>query len=90
MATSRHTRLRKWMKDSELNPTEVAARLGLSESGFRRILSAKTIPTRRHNQLVLLGFPKKLLPDALDIKPGKKSFPSNLATDHHQQSATAP
>jgi len=73
MATARSKRLVDWVKKNR-NITALAADIGLSESGLRRLLIADTIPTRRHLQFVQQGFPESLLPKAVDIKPGKKTI----------------
>lgn len=72
MATKRHARLQKWLKQHNITYAALALQLGLSESGVRHLLFAETIPTQRHNELMALGFPVDMMPRPLDRKPGRK------------------
>ena len=72
MATQRKQRLREWMRQKHYTIRKLADDLGVVERMARQYLSAETISTKRHTQLVVLGFPQDLLPQPLDKKPGPK------------------
>lgn len=70
MATKRQKLLRSWMDDHEITVSQLAKDLGVAVRMARQYISAETIPTIRHTQFVVLGFPLDLLPQAVDKKPG--------------------
>ena len=72
MATKRQQRLRNWMEQHNITVKQLAKDLGVAVRMARQYISAETIPTTRHTQLVVLGFPLDLLPQPLDKKPGPK------------------
>ena len=72
MATKRQQRLRDWMEQHNITVTQLAKDLGVAQRMVRQYISAETIPTVRHTQFVVLGFPLDLLPQPLDKKPGPK------------------
>lgn len=93
MATNRQERLRLWMEDHEITVKQLAADIGVAKSMARQYLSAETIPTARHMQLVVLGFPLDLLPQPLDKKPGPQKrtpdYPGLRENSQPTQAATA-
>lgn len=93
MATQRKQRLREWMRQKHYTIRQLANDLGVVESTVRFILASDTIPTSRHTQLIVLGFPLDLLPQAVDKKPGPKpltpDYPGLRSKQQPTQSATA-
>lgn len=74
----RQERLRLWLRKQGLSAAAIARKLDLTTGLICRQLSAETIPTRRHAELVALGLPVALLPQPVDLKPGprpRQSFP---------------
>lgn len=90
MATKRQKLLRLWMDDHKITVTQLAKDLGVAVRMARQYISAETIPTMRHTQLVVLGFPQDLLPQPLDKKPGpQKRTPDYPGLRSEQQPAQA-
>lgn len=92
MATNRKQRLREWMRQKHYTIRKLADDLGVVERMARQYLSAETISTKRHTQLVVLGFPQDLLPQPLDKKPGPKPLTPDypgLRSEQHPAQATA-
>lgn len=93
MATKRQQRLRDWMEQHNITVTQLAKDLGVAQRMVRQYISAETIPTVRHTQFVVLGFPLDLLPQPLDKKPGPQKrtpdYPGLRENSQPTQSATA-
>ena len=90
MATKRQQRLRNWMEQHNITVNQLAKDLGVAVRMARQYISAETIPTMRHTQLVVLGFPLDLLPQPLDKKPGpQKRTPDYPGLRKNSQSAQA-
>lgn len=90
MATKRQKRLRLWMEEHEITVKQLAKDLGVAVRMARQYISAETIPTIRHTQLVVLGFPLDLLPQAVDKKPGpQKRTPDYPGLRENEQPAQA-
>lgn len=57
----------------------IGEQLGVVTSFAKTLLAGDTIPSKRHAQLVALGFPPDILPEPLDLPPGprpkKPNFP---------------
>lgn len=66
------TPLKKWMAEHNITYRALSEQMGLSLSGVVQLLSRPTMPTARHTQLTVLGFPVDLLPPPLDVPPGPK------------------
>ena len=92
MATKRQKRLRLWMEEHGITVKQLAKDLGVAVRMARQYLSAETIPTIRHTQFTVLGFPLDLLPQPLDKKPGPKpltpDYPGLREKSQPTQSAT--
>lgn len=69
---TRQELLHLWFRRNGIRQREIAARLGMSETCFCRLLRKDSISTWRHQQLLALGLPPELLPQARDIAPGPR------------------
>lgn len=68
MAMSRREVLRRWMIANDLTYRDFAERLGLSVPGVFHLLNRDVIPKERHEALLALGVPMRLLPAAREQK----------------------
>lgn len=69
---SRQEALRVWMHRNGLTFTEMARRMDVTSNLVSKLCDQETMPVHRHMQLLGMGVPVELLPQALDIKPGPK------------------
>ena len=60
----RYDLLREWMNDNSVTLAWAGKKMGMTGQGVGRLLRAARIPVKRHEALVLLGFPIELLPRA--------------------------
>lgn len=80
---SRQERLRLWMHRNSLTFAALGRQLDLTGNAISKLCSQATMPTRRHAELIALGVPDELLPQALDIKPGPKPRPQSTTVSSH-------
>ncbi|MBU1229575.1 MAG: helix-turn-helix transcriptional regulator [Proteobacteria bacterium] len=69
---SRQEALRVWMSRNGLTFTEMARRMDVTSNNVSKLCDQDTMPVHRHAQLLGMGVPMELLPEALDLKPGPK------------------
>lgn len=69
---TRQEALRVWMGRNGTTFTSMGGSLGISANAVSKLCDNETMPTHRHRQLLELGVPEDLLPQAVDIKPGPK------------------
>lgn len=69
---TRQDMLSIWLKRQGKTQADIARALEVGEVSVSRWMKAKSIPVRRHEQLVKFGIPADLLPPPLDITPGPK------------------
>ncbi len=83
MATeNRYDHLLAWMDKHGITFSALGEQLSISASGARRLCVSEFIPSKRHRQLLDLGFPLELLPLSRDRKRGRTPrtpvFPGKL------------
>lgn len=69
---SREEKLLIWLLRNNKNWTSLGRAMGMTGAAASKLCRGKSMPTRRHAELVKYGVPKELLPPPLDIKPGPK------------------
>lgn len=73
MESMRKNRLRQWMIERDITYLAVAKQIDVSLSTASRLLNGESMPVKKHEKLLKLGFPAELLPMPLDKKPGPKA-----------------
>lgn len=76
---TRQESLRLWMTRNGKSFNELGRQIGTTGHGVSWLCDQSTMPTHRHAQLVALGVPAELLPEAMDIKPGPKPKNNGIA-----------
>ena len=69
---SREEKLRAFMAIKKVTLVHLAKEMDISPNAVKYLLFNKTMPTRRHKELLDIGFPEDLLPPAEDRKMGPK------------------
>lgn len=70
----RSERLRFWMLEHYITNAALGEQLGISAQAVNRLLKEDTMPVRRHEKCLELGFPKELLPAPFDRPRGVRGF----------------
>lgn len=68
----RQARLNAWIAQHGLRKCDLARALGVSPAMISEIISGRSAPRGRIEQLVALGVPEDLLPEPNDVRPGRK------------------
>lgn len=69
---TRQEALRVWMGRNGLTFAEMARRMDVTSNNVSKLCDQDTMPVHRHEQLLGMGVPAELLPEAMDLKPGPK------------------
>lgn len=69
---SRQARLNAWIAQNGLRKCDLARALGVSPAMISEIISGRSAPRGRIEQLVALGVPEDLLPEPSDARPGRR------------------
>ena len=62
----RYVRLRNWMAEHGITDKALGEKLGTSGTAANKLIRNDTMPTKRHQECLALGFPSDLLPHPYD------------------------
>ncbi|WP_179981510.1 hypothetical protein [Desulfovibrio sp. 86] len=72
MAMSRYERLLAWKDAHHISFNDIGKQLGMTANGARQALLKPEIFQKHHDRLVILGFPKDLLPEPCEERMGRR------------------
>lgn len=92
MATqSRYIRRCEWMNEHRITYVAIGEQLGISATAVSRMLYSETMPVKRHQQMLALGFPDDMLPVPFDRPRGRPKnvpiFPGLAASESRHADA---
>jgi len=59
------------MASHNISDKALGEKLGTSGAAVNKMLRGETMPTKRHQECLVLGFPQDLLPQPYDTGPGR-------------------
>ena len=71
---NRYQLLKEWMRNNQVTFAWAGHRLGLTETGVRRLLMKDRMPPNRHQQFIDLRFPEHLLPRPEAVSTGRRAM----------------